>query len=190
MKRLFLVGIAILMLGSLASGQSGAKIDFWYPFGGDSEVFYLKMFDRFNKLFPNYKVDATYVEGGGLETGKLLAAIASGDVPDVVESTNYALAYGLISQGALEPLDAHLAKIGVNPDKDIVPGFRKMLSSGGRMYLLPEVGQVVLTYYNKAMLQKAGLSTTNLPTTFEELDAYAKALTEVDAKGEIKRMGM
>ena len=49
-----------------------------------------------------------------------------------------------------------------------MPGFRKMLSSGDKMYLMPEVGDIVLTYGNKGMLEAAELSTSNLPTTLEK----------------------
>src|SRR2546430_17371320 len=53
---------------------------------------------------------------------------------------------------------------------------------------LPDLADVYGIYYNKAMLQKAGISSP--PKTFSELTADAKKLTQRNSDGSIKVAGV
>jgi multiple sugar transport system substrate-binding protein len=144
--------------------------------------------EAFVKANPGYKIDATYVPpDGGLTNGKLVAAISGKNPPDVVISSEYASAYALAAQGALEPLDDLLASAGFQ-QSDVLESFYDLMKYDGKTYLFPQDSNVNLLYYNVKMFKEAGLDPDNPPKTIEELDAAAEALSKVSGNG-IERLG-
>lgn len=192
----FLVGLAFVVTmlvapGLLAVAQAAEVEEFtyWYPWGGDSEKFTLECIANFQKANPNIKINAVYVPpDGGIENGKLLAAIAGGAAPDLVTTSQTAMGYALAAQGAFEPLDAPLGKLGFKID-DILVGFHDLMKYDGKMYLFPESTNVSLLYINTKLAKAAGLDLSKPPQTIAELDAWAEKLSTVDAAGKIQRLG-
>ena len=91
-------------------------IKYWYPWGGDSETWDLWRIEEFEKNNPGIKVEATYVPpDAGITNGKLMAAIASGNVPDVICAPNL-LTYPMAAQGAFEDVSAAMEKLGRSRD--------------------------------------------------------------------------
>ena len=92
--------------------------EYWYPWGGDSEVWDAWRMDQFNKSQDKWYIRGQYVpESSGVNNGKLLAAIQSGDVPDVIIADNTNAAYTLVAQGAFEPLDDAMNASGFDWDR-------------------------------------------------------------------------
>ncbi|MDR1470285.1 MAG: extracellular solute-binding protein [Spirochaetaceae bacterium] len=160
-----------------AASVSGGKtvIKYWYPWGGDSEVWDKWRMAEFEKLYPEYVIEATYVpEGAGVRNGKLMAAINSGDVPDIVVSDAPTQSYALATQGAFEPIDDALKEIGFDPSR-ANQGLLPYMKWDGVTYIYPQNTDVTLLFYRADLLREAGLN--GPPKTIEELDAYAEKLT-------------
>jgi len=118
-------------------------------------------------------VKADHVPGGDL-IAKVLQQISSKTLPDVLMLDNPDV-QEIASSGALSPLgDYGITGEGVTP---------AVLDSGtyqGELYgLAPGVNSLAL-FYNKDLLDAAGITP---PTTWDELRAAAKALTQGDTYG-------
>lgn len=112
-------------------------IKYWYPWGGDSEKWDKWRMAEFEKDHPEYKIEATYVPpDAGISNGKLMAAIAGGNPPDVVITSDYASAYSLATQGAFLPLDDVLKKAGFDESKTN-PVFKDVMKYEGITYIFP-----------------------------------------------------
>jgi multiple sugar transport system substrate-binding protein len=166
-----------------ATTDSGGELNYWYPWGGDSEKWDKWRMGEFETKNPGYKINATYVPpDGGLTNGKLVSAISGKNPPDVVISSEYASAYSLAAQGALEPLDDYLAALNFQ-ESDVLSSFLPLMKYKDKTYLYPQDSNVNLLYYNVAMFREAGLDPDNPPKTIEELDAAAEKLTKVSDSG-------
>ncbi len=193
MRRLFAaVMFSMLVLLLFLSTCSGAGkvqvIKYWYPWGGDSEKWDKWRIAEFEKDNPGYKVEATYVPtDGGIANGKLMAAIAGGNPPDLVITHDYASAYSFATQGAFLPLDSALGGAGFRISR-MNPVFQDVMKYKGHIYLFPQDSNVNLLYYNTDLFKEAGLDPDNPPKTIDQLDACAEKLTKVN-NGKIERLG-
>ena len=177
----------ILSIVSAVAEDDVVVLQYWYPWGGDSETWDLWRIAEFEAANPGIKIEATYVPpDGGLSNGKLMAAIAGGQVPDVVVTDQCQTAFTLQQTGALRDMTDYLAAEGLTIDS-YNTSFHSLLSQG--MYLLPMDGNVIMLYYNKDLFAAAGLDPENPPKTIEELDAAAQALDKYDENGELVQMG-
>ena len=173
---------------AVAAEDQGGEINYWYPWGGDSEKWDKWRMEEFGKKNPGYKINATYVPpDGGLTNGKLVSAISGKNPPDVVISSEYASAYSLAAQGALEPLDEYLAALDFQ-ESDVLSSFLPLMKVRDITYLYPQDSNVNLLYYNVKMFEEAGLDPNNPPETIEELDAAAEKLAKVNGSS-IDRLG-
>lgn len=188
---LLLAAMLVCTSGLVAVAEAKAEeqvvLQYWYPWGGDSEVWDLWRIKEFEAANPDIKVEATYVPpDGGLSNGKLLAAVAGGMAPDLVVSDKYQTAFALIKQGALTDMTDYLAQAGLTKDS-FNASFNTLMASG--CYMTPMDGNVIMLFYNKQMFRDAGLDPENPPKTIEELDAAAEKLDKVGANGELETMG-
>lgn len=126
---------------------------------------------------PNYnvcakKVGATltinHVAGAGL-IAKVLQQASSRTLPDVLMLDNPDVQQ-IASSGALSPLSDY----GLNADGD-VPAVKAANTYKGKLYGLQPVTNSIALYYNKKLLQDAGVTP---PKTWDELRAAAKKLTK------------
>lgn len=162
-------------------------IKYWFPFGGDSGEFDEYRRNEFMKENPQYIIEATYAPpDSGISNGKLLAAIAAQDVPDVINAAN-TLSYPMASQGAFEDLTAVMKKIGRTPE-DYQPSISSAMTIGDKWYLLPLETDTALLYINNERAKAVGLDPANPPKTIPELDAWAQKLTVTEGDT-VKTMG-
>jgi multiple sugar transport system substrate-binding protein len=184
--------ISAIMLGSCSkkdnvSGGSGAAdvkrevVKFWYSNGGDSEVWEKWRIGEFEGDFPQYVVESTYVpDGAGISNGKLMAAINSGDVPDVICTSAIAQAYSMSAQGAFEPIDNELTTIGFDFAK-VNPAVIDLIKYKGVSYLYPQNTDASLLFWRPDIFEEAGLDPSAPPKTIAELDAMAEKLVKREA---------
>ena len=88
-------------------------IKYWSSFSGDSAEWDQARVDAFNKIYKDkgISVEVQFVpEGAGINNGKLLSAIASGAVPDVIITDQPTSAYSYAANGSFEALDDILEK--------------------------------------------------------------------------------
>jgi multiple sugar transport system substrate-binding protein len=189
MKRIAfaMIGATLLALAATSLSAEDAVLNYWCSWGGDSMKWDQWRVAEFTKA-TGIKVNNQYVEpDGGIQNGKLLAAIAGGNPPDCVVTSAYSQAYSFAAQDSLLPWDPYLADIGLDAGK-MMPGFKGVMQYKGKTYLMPQDSNVLFLFYNVKMFKEAGLDPDKPPKTLEELDKYAEKLTKI--KGDkVERYG-
>jgi multiple sugar transport system substrate-binding protein len=171
--KLLLAVIALAMVISFPVFAAGGTITYWSPFGGDSLKWDQWRIGEFQKANPDVKVDLVATPSGGITNGKLLAAIAGGDAPDIVLSDNASATYSFAANGTAVPWD--MSKITLRI-QDMLPGMREITQIDGQTYILPADTNVIMLYMNKKVFKEAGLDVNKPPKTLAELDALAAKL--------------
>lgn len=110
------------------------------------------------------------VQGDYTETEqKLQAAIAAGQVPAVVLSSNIAWA----RKGYYAPMDELIAGQPDFNKEDFVQTFLNQGQVDGKQYFLPMYGSTQVMYYRKDAFAKSGIDASQIKT-WEDLAAAAK----------------
>lgn len=177
---------------NVSVGSSGTKktvLKYWYPWGGDSEKWDKWRMSEFEKAYPDIEIQSTYVPPhAGVDNGKLMAAVQSGNVPDLVVTDSMSQAYSLATQGACAPLDDALKAVGFDASK-VNQAELPLMKWKGTTYLYPQNTDTTLLFYRTDYFQQAGLDINHPPKTIAELDADAQKLTQKDASGKVTRYG-
>lgn len=118
---------------------------------------------------------------------RLIAAKAAGRSPEVMQ-----LFYGwldtFIAGKLIQPLSKEAFK-----DAEIEKEFFPIVSAmkrDGKYYGLPTAVRSMALFYNKDMMQKAGLDPEKPPQTLDEMVAAAKAMVKRDGSGNLQQVGM
>ncbi len=166
--------------GSDASGGAGSTLTYWASNQGtsldnDKEVLGPQL-AKFTQQ-TGIKVNLEVIGWNDLQT-RIQTAITSGSGPDVLNIGN-TWAASLQATGAFLPYDsAAMTAIG-GKDKFVPTALATGGAPGKDVTSVPLYGLAYGLYYNKAMFAAAGV---NPPTTWEEMVAAAKKLTD-PAKG-------
>ncbi len=172
-------GISFLALGS----AQAVEIEYWqYVF--DSRVQAMdQLIANFEAANPDITVKHTTFPYADYQT-RVVAAKVAGQGPDVVQ-----LFYGWTDQfvngGLIKPLDP-----AVFPHEEIEADFFPIVSAmkrGDDYYGLPTAVRSLALFYNKALLDEAGVEP---PATLDELLSVAEATTKRDGGGNITTAGI
>ncbi|GAA3203253.1 ABC transporter substrate-binding protein [Nonomuraea helvata] len=141
--------------------------------------------DAFQAKYPNIKLNRVSRSFDDLNT-TLRLALSGNEPPDVVEANNGRSSMGaFVKAGQLRPLDAYAEAYGWKKRyPQSVLRYASYSPDGkvfgeGNLYGLPQVGEVVGVYYNKAKLTKLGLQPPKTWAEFEAALAKAKTAGEV-----------
>ena len=170
------------------AASAPVQVSFWEGMSGQLGQVLQSMVNEFNQTHPGIHVTATYegsYSGGGPMQEKLLAAVASGKVPDLVQLEIHSMPL-FSANGALEPLDAMMAASANDKKSDFLPGLLNNTSYQGKTYGIPFNRSVPVLYYNPVMFAKKGIKTA--PSTWAQLEKDAKLLT-VKGNGQTKVYG-
>jgi len=117
---------------------------------------------------------------------KIAASVPAGVGPDVVT-----LFYGWqpiwVDSGFIVPLPEDV----FTPEM-VQEQFSPMVEASyqdGQLYTLPTAVRTLALFYNKDLMEQAGLDPENPPTTLEELEAQAVQCTKLDDQGNYEIMG-
>jgi len=137
----------------------------------------------FMKKYPNVTIARTKRSFSDLQR-TLRNAITSDKAPDVVQANNGRSDMGaFVENGLLQSLDGYAEAYGWT---DRFPASVRALASysddgkvfgEGNLYGLPQVGELVGVWYNKARLRSLGLE---VPTTTADFEAALQAAAEAD----------
>jgi ABC-type sugar transport system, periplasmic component len=170
----FLVTSLILLILICCSGGFAATksvtLKFWGFQIGSEDQYLRKMVNDFNDTHKNIKVEYTQLNQTDYTTTLIPTAFANGDAPDImfVEPATF-LKYA--SKGMLADLTPYISKQVVN---DYLPSTIHSVTYKNKIMALPYEMELLGLFYNKEMLNKAGIS---VPKTWDELHAAAKKLT-------------
>lgn len=166
-----------------ASSSKTTKLTIWVGWSAGHEL------KEFKKVVAEYDAKHPEVEVkvvGGIVDDKILAAIRSGNVPNVVSSFTSANVGIFCPSGGWIDLDPFLERDHINVN--IFPATSRYYTQyKGKRCALPLLADATGLYYNKTLFKKAGL--TRPPKNLTELAAYGKKLTQYNKDGSIKILG-
>jgi multiple sugar transport system substrate-binding protein/putative chitobiose transport system substrate-binding protein len=169
---LCVLGLALTGCVSGGSGGSDAKgtdpkfagkVQFWtINLKKNYNDYITGMIKSYEKQHPKVSIDWVDVPGQDIAT-KLLAALASGKVPDAVNIDSANL-------GQFRPSLADLNTYFTKQDlADYQPNLVSSLQSGGKLYAVPWYnGGAPVGIYNTSILGKAGFSASKAPQTYDD----------------------
>jgi sn-glycerol 3-phosphate transport system substrate-binding protein len=131
--------------------------------------------NKFNASQSEYEVKATYKGSYPDTLNAAIAAYRSKTPPHVIQGQEIAT-QTLLSSGAIYPVYQLMKEQGIKIDwEDYVSVVKSYYSKGGNLYSMPYNSSTPILYYNKTILQKAGVNVQKAPATFEEIETLAKA---------------
>lgn len=164
--------------GKGADGEISGTVTYWDTSNDAEKGFYKKVAEDFEKKHP--KVDVKYVHvnfGDANAKFKNAAGSNSGGAPDVMR-TEVAWVADFANLGYLAPLDDTPALQKADDYLDAPKGSTEF---DGKTYAVPQVTDTLGLFYNKELLDEAGVE---VPTTFDELEkASAQIEKKTDASG-------
>jgi len=170
---------------SSSSGNGSSKpvtITFWTGFTQRELGVIKNVVSMFEQDHPNIHVKVV----GGISDDKIVAAIRGGSAGDVIQSFSSDNTGAFCSSGAWIDLAPYMQKDGIN-ENIFPPAPRAYTKYKDTRCSLPMLADVYGLYYNKALLQKAGI--TSPPKTMSELAADAVKLTTHKSDGSIDVLG-
>ena len=160
------------------AGEAGngevTELTMWGSWGGDQVGQLEKQLESFNSSQTQYHV--TYAVQDSMEQ-KLLTAIASNEVPDIVLWDRFNTGV-YAPKGALAPLDDYIAKDNVDMSQFYAPAVDEM-TANGVVYGIPLTVDSRILFYNKDLLEEAEVDPASI-TDWNSLRDAAIKLTKWD----------
>ncbi len=151
-------------------------LTFWHSMSDYQKPIIDKLVADFNKSQKDVTVRAIFQGSYDETVTKLKAALLTGKGPDIA-MVNIEHLQIFTKDGSLQDLTALLASDpGISPE-DFVDSFWTTILRGDRPYALPFNISALMLFYNKDHFRAAGLDPDKPPTTWEELEEYARKLT-------------
>lgn len=179
MKRMGMLLAALLALyGASMPVVAQTKLKVWYAISGDSGEAFKAMLDKYDAANDDVTIEYSYSGNYGDTATKVSAALISNTAPDVA-----LMAAGPLYTGARGDyfIEQKIQEADFNKD-DIYPGVWDYAKFNGRICAVPYGISTPIMFYNKAILEKAGISMKNPPKTWSE---FAKVAKEAQAKGNV-----
>jgi multiple sugar transport system substrate-binding protein len=133
--------------------------------------------EEFQALHPTITVDFEDIPAEEM-SNQLTTRIAAGNPPDVA-FVDASAVVDFASRNALVDLDPYIAQSAAIDVEDYVDAFLASALWEGKVYGLPFDGESTGLFYRTDMFEAAGVAAP--PTTWEEFEAAAQALTNTEA---------
>ncbi|MFW6116759.1 MAG: ABC transporter substrate-binding protein [bacterium] len=151
-------------------------ITFWYSVGGENGELLVSMIDEFNETNAyGITVDHTYSGGYGETAQKVIASLASDTLPDGGLVPAAPLWTG--REGNYKIAEFMEGPNGLDAD-DFWPVLWDYNEYDGEVCSLPFNNSTMVLYYNKDLMQEAGLDAEKPPETWDELESMAKQIVD------------
>ncbi|MFB6817905.1 ABC transporter substrate-binding protein [Streptomyces sp. NPDC056347] len=183
-RRGFLTGSLLVTAGTVlttacstdpgGSSSAGTTLNVWYHAYGEAgaQQAALRYAKEFTKANPDIAVKVTWVPGD--YSGKVNATLLTDAAPDVFEIGDFS--ESLARRGQIAALD----DVYGSTRSDFNTNAVESVTVDGKLYGVKMVDDVMMLYYRKSALSKAGITP---PANFDELVAAAKALSTKKSKG-------
>src|SRR5699024_6577807 len=152
------------------------ELEYWYAYGGASEVANLEMVNRFNELHDDIQVTATG-QGSYFDMNtKVQTSFVSGNTPDLFIAQDTIVETFALNQ-MIEPLSPLIERDNEEVQiDDFVPGLLGNSIVDDTYYGLPMFKSTPLLYVNKTMLDEACIELSHLET-WDGFSEAARQLT-------------
>ena len=161
--------MAVLLVCSAFAGganeSSGRVLDVWYALSGTSGEAFMSIVEDFNALNTGITVNASYSGGYNDTATKITAALANGSTPDVLigGQVTYSGAYGNYYVADMAQSDPEFDYA------DVFSGLWEYGAYNGRNCNIPFNISTNMMFYNKDIVEAAGLNlTSNPPETWAD----------------------
>lgn len=185
MTRILLSSVAAAaVLASAQGALAQTEIQFWHAMGGNLGDTVNALADGFNKSQTEYKVNPVY-KGSYTETlTAAIAAFRAKQAPHIVQVFEVGTANMMAAKGAVYPVYQLMAdaKEPFDPKAYIGPVYGYYSTTDGKLLSMPFNSSTPVLYWNKELLQKAGLDPNTPPKTWPELGEMAKKAVAAGAK--------
>jgi sn-glycerol 3-phosphate transport system substrate-binding protein len=151
------------------------EITFWHAMSGSRADVIAAMADRFNQANPGVKLSTEYTGSYAETLTKALAAYRTGQPPTIVQVYEVGT-QTMLDSGAIVPV--YPLNQGEVDWNDIVQPIMKYYSVQGNLYCMPFNSSTAMLYYNKDMLEAAGLDPEDPPETWAEVEEYSLAVID------------
>jgi len=178
-KKSVMICVAMLALVAVAIPVGAqTKLKVWFAVSGDSGEAFKALLEKYKAANPDVALEYSYSGNYGDTATKVSAALISNTAPDVA-----LMAAGPLYTGARNDyfIETKLNDADLNKD-DIYPGVWDYAKYNGRICAVPYGISTPVLYYNKAILEKAGIDLKNPPKTWTEFLQIAKT---AQAKGNV-----
>jgi multiple sugar transport system substrate-binding protein len=173
------------LLGSRAFAQDKSVLRMLTEDTDDPEIAWYKAVNAaFEQAHPDITIEYDAVGMSGLFE-KLTPLLASGQPPDMVPRSGQSRVATLANLGVLQPVDDIVDALG--PRDDFLPGIIDAFTFDGQLLAVPQQSLAYVYWYRKDLAADAGLSP---PTNWDELLAFAKALTKDGMYGIVLPAGL
>ncbi|MBM7456418.1 sn-glycerol 3-phosphate transport system substrate-binding protein [Oceanisphaera litoralis] len=172
-------GISLAITGLLLSTQVHAttQIQWWHAMGGELGDKVGDIADKFNQSQSNYEIKPVYKGSYGETMTGAIAAFRARQQPHIVQVFEVGTATMMAADRAIYPVYRLMAEAGQAFDQSeylsAVTGY--YTDNAGNMLSMPFNSSTPVLYYNKDLLDKAGVE---VPTTWEEMDTVGRRLQE------------
>lgn len=183
----------ILMAGFLAgtslvagTAAQAVEIEYWQYVYETRVTAMDQLIDAFEAANPDITVKQVTFPYADYQT-RVVAANMARKGPDVLQMF-YGWTDQFVGGKVIQPLSPE-----VFPHDEIEAEFFPIVTAmkrGDDYYGLPTAVRSLALFYNKDLMTKAGLDPENPPKTLDEMVAAAKAMTEMDAGGNLSTAGM
>ncbi|GIP37074.1 ABC transporter substrate-binding protein [Paenibacillus sp. J31TS4] len=133
----------------------------------------------FEEKYPNIKIKAEYMGGYDEMAQKVMAAVVSNSLPNVVQLGQRHGIPQMADSGRLVPIEQFMTD---KEKDDVYPYFWDRFRYKNKLWTIPFNSSTPVLYYNQTMFEQAGLKA---PSTWDELVSAAKALMK-DTNGDGK----
>lgn len=130
--------------------------------------------DRYAEDHPGFKLDIQVTADRPSYLTKLRTLIASGEVPEFIDTDADPYAQELADAGMLVDMKQFLEEQGLY-DQFYEPALKYQELPDGRLYLLPLEYHLEMTWYNKKIFAENNLA---VPKTIDDMLAVSKALKD------------
>ncbi|ABX31257.1 extracellular solute-binding protein family 1 [Petrotoga mobilis SJ95] len=172
MKKFFVV-LVCLIISSLMLSAKSVTVEFWTLSLSTFSDYINSVIDTFEAANPDIKINWVDVPYDAFQQ-KLIAAIASGNPPDLV-NMNTPWVIDFAAQDALSPIDEFVTEV----DKYLyLPNYWEATVIDGKSYAIPWYLSPQIMLYNKQIFEEAGLDPNVPPKTWDEIIEYSRIIKE------------
>ncbi len=185
MTRILMSSVAAAaVLASASTAFAQTEVQFWHAMGGNLGETVNALAEGFNKSQSEYKVNPVY-KGSYTETlTAAIAAFRAKQAPHIVQVFEVGTANMMAAKGAVYPVYQLMAdaKEPFDPKAYIGPVYGYYSTPDGKLLSMPFNSSTPVLYWNKELMQKAGLDPNTPPKTWPELGEMAKKAVAAGAK--------
>lgn len=157
------------------AAEGETTISFWHAMSGSRGEVVDELVSSFNEAHPGVTVEAEYTGSYAETLTKALAAYRAGEAPTIVQVYEVGT-QTMLDSDAIVPV--YTLNQGEVDWEEVVQPIMKYYSVDGELYCMPFNSSTAMLYYNKDMLEAAGLDPNDPPTTWAEIEEYSKAIMD------------